>query len=404
MAKQAVLIVGGGFGGVKVALELADDPRFDITLISKHTDFRIYSTLYRTATGGSKDIASIPLVELLADKGVTLHHDIVVSLDRQAHTVTTEAKQTFSYNALVLALGVETNYFNIQGLEEFSYGIKTPKEAETFKRHLHKQLMDEGKPDLNYVVIGGGPTGVELAGMLPSYIRKISKAHKLPRRAIHVDLAEAAPRLLPRMPKDVSRAVARHLRSVGVQVHLNKKVEAQTADALMINGKPIRSHTVVWTAGVTNRPFFRDQGFQLAKNGRVRVDQFLQAEPGIYVVGDNADTPYSGMAQVAITDAEYVAENLKRLADHKEAQPYTAKKPIYVIPAGPSWAAVLWGSVRIYGRVGWWLRRAADFMAYRDFEPWYKAAGDWVSDRKSEDLCPTCNDKLDRQLYESGEV
>ncbi len=404
MAKHKVVIVGGGFGGVKAALELCEDPRFHITLISDHPDFRVYPGLYHTATGGSRRVSSIPLTEIFAGKGVNLIQDSVVSLDRKLRTVTTAVNHNVAYEALILSLGVQTNHFNIAGLKDYSFGIKSLAEAEELKTHLHQQMLDDKRPDLNYVVIGGGPTGIELAGALPAYLRQIAKQHGLARRAIHVDLVEAAPRLVPRMPKDLSRRIARHLRHIGVRVELNKAVQAQTADALMVNNKPIRSHTVIWTAGVTNHPFFSNQGFQIAPNKKVRVDQFLQSEPGIYVIGDNADTPYSGLAQVALGDGMFVAQNLIRLANKIDPVPYTAKKPIYVMPAGPKWAAVLWGKLRIYGRMGWWLRRLADLVAYHDYEPWQMAAKRWAAEGTEESLCHVCGGKLARELYESGEV
>ncbi len=404
MSKRKIVIIGGGFGGVKAALELAKCPEFHITLISAHADFRIYGTLYRVATGGSMKVASVPLTEIFTNKGVELVIDKATKLDRQNCTVSTESGHVLSYHALICALGVTTNYFGIQGLEKFSFGIKSPAEADALKDHLHRQLVDDGKIDANYVVVGGGPTGVELAGALPEYIRKISKHHGLPKRKVHVDLIEASPRILPRMPKDISFRVKRHLKKSGVRVMTKKVVQAQTADALMVDNKPIRSHTVIWTAGVTNNPFFSSQKFQLAANHKVRVDQFLQAEPGIYVIGDNADTPYSGMAQVALEDGKFVAENLRRIADGENPVPYHAKKPVYVVPAGSRWAAVLWGKVRIYGRLGWWLRRAADFMAYRDYEPWRMAVQRWLAEDDEEESCPTCDATLARVMYEGGEL
>lgn len=391
MAKHRVVIVGGGFGGVKTALELADDPRFHITLITDHLDFRYYPTLYRTATGGSKRISSIPLREIFAGKRVHLLQDEVVGIDRQARTVKTKIGHTVGYEAVVIGLGVRTNYFHIEGLPELSYGIKSVANAEALKAHLHQQLVADHKPDLNYVVIGGGPTGIELAGELPAYLKYITKQHGMPRRAIHVDLIEAAPRLLPRMPKDLSKRVARRLRKLGVRLYLSTTVQAQTADALMVGDKPIRSHTVIWTAGVANHPFFTEQAFQLAKNGKVRVDQYLQTETGIYVIGDNADTPFSGMAQTALYDGAFVAKNLKRLANKEEARPYVAKKPIYVFPAGPGWAAVLWGRIRIYGRLGWILRSLADLLAYHDYQPWRLASKLWIASGDTEETCPTCS-------------
>ncbi len=390
MSKQKIVICGGGFGGVKAALVLADDSRFDITLISDHSDFRYYPTLFRTATGGKRMISSIPLSEVFADKNVRVIIGELKSIDRELKSVSTSGGKNFEYHSLILGLGVQTNFFGISGLKEFSYGIKTLDDAEELKQHLHQQLIDEKKLDLNYVVIGGGPTGIELAGALPHYLKRISKQHGIRKRDVHVCLVEASPRLLPRMPKDISISVKRRLRKQGVKLYLKSSVQAESADELMVNGKPIRSHTVIWTAGVANHPLFGAQGFQLSKKGKVRVDQYLQAEPSIYVIGDNADTPYNGLAQTALYDGKFVAENLIRQMNRADGVPYHAKKPIYVFPAGENWAAVLWGKFRLYGRLGWMLRKAADLRAYHDYEPWQMASRRWIAEAEYEDNCPTC--------------
>jgi len=392
--KYKVVIVGGGFGGVKAAIELADHGLFEITLISSSRDFRVYPTLYETATGGSQKMSTIPLSEIFAGRDVQLVYDTAAKIDRKNHEIITKTGKKYGYTALILSLGVNTNYFGIKGLEKYSYGIKSLDEAEELKSHLHKEITNSHLKNMHYVVVGGGPTGVELAGVLPQYIKQIVKYHELPERKIHVDLIEAAPRLLPRLPKDVSRSVAKNLRKLGVRIYLNTAVQGQTADELLVHGKPIRSHTVIWTAGIANNVFYHENNFQLTHNGRVRVDQFLQAEPGIYVLGDNGDTPYSGMAQTALYDGKFAAGNLIRIAQGEEPSPYRAKKPIYVMPAGPRWAAVLWGRFRIYGIIGWWLRRAADLIAYKDYTSWPMTFSRFMAENDREESCPLCADNL----------
>lgn len=390
MTKEKVLIVGGGFGGVKAALELADDNRFAVTLLSDRQDFRYYPSLYHTATGGRKANSSILLQQLFTDKPLKLAYGKAASLDRKSKTITANDGQVYAYDTLVLALGVVTNYFGIEGLQEFSYGIKSVEEAERFKTHLHRQLIDERKPDLNYVIVGAGPTGIELAGALPHYLKQLMKAHGIHNRAIHIDLIEAAPRLLPRLPHDTSRMVRRQLKRLGIRLYLGKTVQGETADTLMVSGKPITSHTVVWTAGVTNHPFFGANGFTLTHRGKVATDIYLQADDNIFVLGDNANTPFSGMAQTAINDAKFVAANLKRRAAGKDFSSYVARRPITVLPAGPKWAAVIWGKLRLYGWLGWTLREAADWVAFRDYEPWQQATEQWLTEFGAEDNCPVC--------------
>jgi NADH dehydrogenase len=172
---------------------------------------------------------------------------------------------------------------------------------------------------------------------------------------------------------------------------LNSAVQGETADELTVNGKPVRSHTVVWTAGVTNHPLYKANEFVLTKRGKVSVDTFLQAEDNIYVLGDNANTPYSGLAQTALRDGEFVANNLKRKADGKNMKSYVAKQPVTVIPAGPLWAAVVWGKLKLFGSLGWILREGADFVGFHDLEPWDVAAKQWLTEFTAQDDCIVCN-------------
>ncbi len=391
MKKTKILVVGGGFGGVKSALELCEIPSFDVTLLSSNRNFEHHPTLYRTATGGRRAISSIPLGEIFRDKPIHLKYGTAKKLQRTKKTLKTTNGDTYHFDVIILALGVVTNYFGIEGLKEYSYGIKSLHDAEELKNHLHKQLIDQKKPDLNYIVVGGGPTGIELAGALPKYLEQIIKKHGLKPRKVHVDLVEGAPRLMPRMPHAVSRAVARRLRSLGVKLYLGKPVQAESADSLMVGGKTIRSHTVIWTAGIANNPFFKENNFTCSQNGRVQVDQYLQAWPSIFVIGDNADTPYTGMAQTALHNADFVANNIKRSNLRCEAPlPYKPKKPVYITPAGPYWSAVVWGNLHLYGWLGWALRRAADWMSYKDVTPWWKAVELSLAEEDNEDSCILC--------------
>jgi NADH dehydrogenase len=389
--KQKVLIVGGGFGGVKAAHVLAKDGRFDVTLISTDDELRYYPTLYLTATGGSRSNSSIPYSTIFEGLKLDLVKDEVVSLDRRAKTVSTTSGSTYGYDSLILAMGVVTNYFGIPGLQELSFSIKTQEEVARFKQHLHKQLDEDKKPDLNYVIVGAGPTGIELAGALPAYLKSIMRNHEIAERKIHIDLIEAGPKLLPMMPKSTSVRVEKQLKTLGVKLYLNSKVEGEDVNGLTVSGKPIKSHTVIWTAGVTNNPFFSSNGFAIMGRGKVGVDAYLQAELGIYVIGDNANTPFSGLAQTALYDGEFVAENLIRKVEDKDPKNYNPKKPISVIPSGPHWAAVVWGRKHFNGYLGYLVREAADLAGFHDLEPWPKATKQFFSKFSHQDNCEVCS-------------
>lgn len=392
--KTKVLILGGGFGGLKAALELSGHDHFDIDIISDQTSFRYYPTLYQAAIGGSPLASSIPLTEIISGTNIRLHKDRAEKLNRDEKVVVGGSGHEYRYDVLITALGVVTNFFDIPGLQKYAFGIKSIDEANRLHQHIHDLIVDEGEPDLNYVVVGGGPTGVELAGALPSYIHHIMARHDIKPKKIHVDIVEAAPRLMPRMPKKYSRAVQKHLRKLGVELYLGVKVEAATADKIVVSGHNIESHTVIWTAGVTNHPFMKQNAYNLTDSGRAVVDDYLQTEDNIYVLGDNANTEYAGLAQTAFYDALFVTGNLKRLAKGKAPKAYRPKKPVYVTPAGPYWAAALWGDLLITGRLGWLLRKAADLLAYHDLEPWPKALRHWRESGTAQEQCAICARRL----------
>lgn len=390
-AKRRVLILGGGFAGIKAALELAGTFKFEVTLLSDQTHFRYYPMLYRTATGGSQKASSIPLNEIFTGKDLAIVQDIAKTLERSKKLVKGESGKTYQYDILIVALGSVTNFFGVRGLREHSFGIKTIEEAQHFRNHLHQQLLDDQRPDLNYVVIGGGATGVELAGVLPGYIKHIMKRHGLEKRPVSVDLVEAEKRLMPRMGEKYSAKIAKRLRSLGIKLFLNQRVLAESAEKLKISGRTLASETVVWTAGVAVNPFLADNNFALSKHGKVAVDDYLQTETDIFVIGDNADTRYSGMAQTALREGQYVARYLKALAAGKQLKTYQPKRPVYVTPVGRYWAGVSWRKREYFGPIGWLLRRAADLIAYHEYEPWWLASKRWMAENENEESCPVCS-------------
>lgn len=394
--KINILVVGGGFGGVRAASKLARHDNFSVTLISNLDYFAYYPQLYHSATGGSRSEAALPLTDVFQGTGVKVVKDVIVSIDPATKTVqSVDGSTNYAYDQLVMALGCVTNYFGIAGLPEFSYGVKSIEQAEEFKKHLHDQLLSEKKPDLNYVVVGGGPTGVELAASLDKYLERITKLHGIEYGGASVTLVEAAPRILPRSGEAVSARVQKKLESLGVKVLTGATVKAETADQLQLEGQSLASRTVVWTAGTAVNPFYFSNGehFQLAKGGRVMVSNHLEAKENVYVIGDNAATPYSGLALTAINDADYVALDIARVYAQRDRPAYVPIPPISVIPVGEKWAVAEWKGHAIYGVVGAFLRRMADLVGYADIERWPQAIKVWLQDSKIEDGCPVCGSK-----------
>ncbi len=375
-----VTIVGGGFAGVKAALELAKDPSTHITLITDKPEFQYYPSLYSSATGHSHLESWVPLGEIFGGyTNVHVQLDRIIGIDAEKKTLHGASERSYDYQTLIVAVGVVTTYFGIPGLDQYSYGIKSAEEIRRLKMRIYADLVGEGKLDKNYIVIGGGPTGVELAAALGEYLKRLCKYHGVRRRSTTIRLIEAAPRLLPRSHPRTSAKVQKRLEKLGVEVQTDTKVEEATATQIIAGGRPIQSHTVIWTSGVTNNPLFAAHPhiFTLAKNGRVEVDKHLRAYKDIYVLGDNAATPYSGLAQTALHDALFVAGNLRSRKLGRAAVAYKPVQPASAIPVGARWAAFELRGLRLYGWPAAIIRRIADFIGYSDILPIGQAIRPW---------------------------
>lgn len=386
-----IVIVGGGFGGVKAALELAKNGAYRVTLVSDRDHLLFYPALYATATGRSRQQSVIPLKTLFHSTNVRVVHDTITGLDTQRKVVV-GAKKQYSYDRLICALGVVTSYFGIKGLETYSYSIKSDHEIRRFKQHLHQTLTEDAHLDKNYVIVGAGPTGVELSAALATYLQRIARNHRVRNTTLRLSLIEAAPRVLPRMSEAASRLVAGRLETLGVRVLTRKKVEAEDGDSVRIDGREVPTKTVVWTSGVANHPFFAAHSdiFSMTANGRVTVNPQLYAAENIFVIGDNADTKYCGLAQTALHDAVFVVRVLEAERTRRTAPSYTPKIPVSIVPVGERWAIMEYRWLRLSGRPAALLRRLADLAAYLELFPVFEASKRWLSEVRYEEDCPLC--------------
>lgn len=380
-----ITIVGGGFGGVKAALTLAKKKNARITLITNKPDFQYYPALYGTATGNSHLQSWIPLGEIfVGHDNIDVIIDTVTTLDKATKTITTASGATHTYNKLILSLGSVTTYFGIPGLNDFAYGIKSHAEISRLKQHLLEEFSKPDGADKDFLIVGAGPTGVELASALGTYLKHLKKHYRQHEPRITISIIEASSRVLPRMSEKASALVAARLKKLHVHIELNKRVEEETADSLIVNGKPIKSHTVIWTSGVANNPFFAanaDQ-FELSKNGKVVVDAHLRSDKDVYVIGDNAFTQWSGLAQTALRDAIFISKHILETSKKK----YTAKLPPVVVPIGEGWALFEYKKITFAGWPGSLIRNAADFVGYSEILPFGQALGVWRAQKVKEEF------------------
>ena len=405
---KRILILGGGFGGVRTALDLAkqDIPDTEIVLVSDKHHFEYTPALYKLATGRSPMEMCIPLGEIFRTKKVRFVVDTIRNGSLKDNVVIGESGSEYRYDYLVLALGAETSYFGIPGVKENSFTIKSVDSALKLKDHLHELFFSHAgltKGDLmsqfQFVIVGGGPAGVELAGDLRDYARSLATMHGIPHNLVTVDILQAAPRLLPTMNEDVSERALERLDRMGVNVILNHAVTAEDAMGVKLADIQLNARTIIWTAGVRPSHVYPTlAGLALDKGGRVLVDETLKANgmQNVSVIGDSASTPFAGTAQTAIHDGAYVARVIGALEKKRMLPKYTQKKTPYVVPIG-RWAIFTYGNVTLTGRAFWLLRQIIDLRFFLSILTVRNAFEIWREGGSLTESCPTCKAALQKK-------
>jgi len=401
MLKKHVVVVGGGWAGMRLVRKLKrlSKNQIKITLVSNEPNFRYTAALYRVATGHRERDVILPIHGLVKDiPNLTFIKSTMSNINPSKKEIKLGNGKILHYDYAVLALGSVTTDFGINGIAENAYNIKTVRELRIFRTHIHQTLIKNGGPDKNYVVVGAGPTGVELSAAMSTYMKDILKRHGIRRRNVTIELIEAAPRVLPQSSKRASKIALNRLRKLGVKVRLNSKVEYETPDSLVVSGRSIPTKTVVWTAGVMNNPFFanRKNIFQLNNRNKVIVNDHLQSHKNLYVIGDNAVTPYSGLGLTAVHNASYVAKDIsKKINGHFKTSAYKPLHPATAIPVGKNWAVFEYKKIVFGGLLGGIMRSLADLIAYNDIAGALMAATIWFRGNEiEEDQCVLCKTQL----------
>lgn len=393
---RKVLILGGGFGGVKLAQLLGTSDAFQVRLIDPKSYMEYHAATYRMTTGRSAMEVCIPYRDLLKGSKTELVRDAAESIDIRKKVVLGSSGSSYSYDTLILSFGCESSYFGIEGVEENAFSINSVDDALKLRGHIHDCFgrISTAKPEektalLHIAIIGGGPSGVELAGELAWYTRFLAKKHQVDQSLVSIDLIEAMPRLLPSLPEKLSAKALQRLRELGVNVYLNRSVVKKSVETLFLKDMQMTTKTVVWTAGLKGHRLAASiQGVSLDRRGRVIVDDRLRATGAdqVYAIGDIASTKYSGMAQTALADAAFVARRLQSSEDKSYIQPAAS----YAVPVGPGSAVVLYHGMQFSGRVGWFLRHAADARAFLSMMHPLDALRVFLSGFSSSESCPVC--------------
>lgn len=376
-----VVIIGGGFAGVKTALELSNKEGFEVTLISQGPDFEYHGALYRSATGHSPLEVVIRIGEILEHaKNIEFVVDKITAINTKVNAVRSETGQIYQYDRLVMCLGNEKNFFGIPGLDTHAHTMYTIHDTMELRQDLVQLFAQQHRTEVRIIVIGAGPTGVELAGELQNFANLVANKYSVKPKKVQVELIEGSNRVLPTLDPRASVKAFKRLCNIGVRVLLEQKVLGCSQNTVKLEKEERAADIIVWTAGSKSIDIYAKypEVFELER-GKVKVDSFLRVPkaPNVYVLGDNASTPYSGMAQTAINDAVFVTSNLLNEHSGRKTKEYKPKQPIYVVPISGKWAVVqIKGKVRS-GKYGWSIRRKADLYIFKNFEPLKKAYKTW---------------------------
>ena len=386
MAQTKIVIVGAGFGGLAAAKALKNTPA-EITLIDRTNHHLFQPLLYQVATAvlTPSQIAT-PIRGILRNqKNVTVILGEVTGVDKdQKRVFVSDADRQnvpISYDYLILATGSTHSYFGHNEFEQFAPGLKSLADAEAARNKILQAFeLAEAEDDparhrdlLTFVLVGAGPTGVEMAGALAVLVRTSLKSEfrRIDPASARIVLVDMAPRVLGPFSEDLSKAAKTRLEKLGVEVHLGHAVDQIDADGIVVGGERIASKTVIWTAGVAPSPAGKWLNVETDRAGRVRIqkDLTVSAHAEIFVVGDTASLdqngkPLPGVAQVAMQQGRYAAKVIhNRIAGKRPPDSFSYFDKGSMAVVGKGFAVLQSGKVQLSG-FGAWLTWAAVHLQF----------------------------------------
>jgi NADH dehydrogenase len=369
-----VVIVGAGFGGLEAAFGLAGVP-VQITLVDRRNHHLFQPLLYQVATASlaTSEIAW-PIRYLLRDRpDVTTLFANANGIDADGRRVLLDDGGALPYDTLVLATGARHAYFGHDEWEPFAPGLKTLEDATTLRRRIlvaFERAERETDPArraalLTFVIIGAGPTGVEMAGTIADLARDTlpSDFRNIDTSKARVVLIEAGPRVLAGFPDDLSAYAQRSLEKIGVEVMLDQPVTECTADGVVYGGKALQARTIIWAAGVRASRAAEWLGAPADRAYRVQVapDLSVPGHPEIFAIGDTVTIagpdgkPVPGIAPAAKQQGRYVAALIKARLEGRTLPPFRYKHAGSLAQIGKKKAVIDFGRIKLRGTIAWWI-------------------------------------------------
>jgi NADH:ubiquinone reductase (H+-translocating) len=369
-----VVIVGAGFGGLECAYRLKGAP-VSITVIDRRNHHLFQPLLYQVATASlaTSEIAW-PIRYLLRDRSeVTTLFANVNGVDAQNKRVVLEDGDGVPYDTLVLATGVRHAYFGHDEWEPFAPGLKTLEDATTLRRRIlvaFERAEKEEDPErraalLTFVIVGAGPTGVELAGTIAELAKDTLAPdfRNIDTQQARVVLIEAGPRVLAGFTDDLSAYAQASLEKIGVEVILNQAVTDCSADGVVYDGKRLQARTLIWAAGVRASRAAEWLGAPTDRAGRLQVlpDLTVPGHPDIFAIGDTVSIagpdgkPVPGIAPAAKQQGRYVAASIKARLRGETIAPFRYHHAGSLAQIGKRKAVIDFGTIKLRGTIAWWI-------------------------------------------------
>ena len=377
LGKKIVIVVGGGFGGLNSAMALSAEPNVFVILIDQRNHHLFQPLLYQVATAGLNpgDIA-VPIRAEFADvENVEVHLGHVDRVNLHERVIHGSGFE-IEYDFLVLACGAQHSYFAHPEWEPFAPGLKTLEQATEIRRRIltaFEQAETEFDPEkqlslLNIVVVGGGATGVELAGAIADIARTVlvDDFKRIDPERARVLLIEAGPRLMEAFDPSLSQRTKEDLEELGVEVRLNSRVELIDETGVRVGADFIPSRCVFWGAGVAARKLdYRGSHVELDGSGRVLVspDLTIPGHSNVFVIGDMAAVPWKekmfvpGLAPAAIQEGKHVAKSIQATLSNRARKPFRYNDKGMMATIGKHRAVMQTGGFKMGGYLAWlaWL-------------------------------------------------
>ena len=369
MNKPKVVILGGGFGGLTAARALTKIA--DVTVVDRHNFQTFLPLLYQVSTAGlAADHVAYPIRGALRKTGAKFRMASPISIDHKNKQVKLDSSELLDFDHLIIALGSTTADFGIPGVSEFALGMKTVSEALTIRAEVMRRFEDlcrfEDDTRFSISVVGGGPTGVEMAGAMAELVRGPLKSDQA-NAAAHIDvrLIEAGDRLLPPFSPSISARTKKDLEKLGVKVLLNTAVKAlEHRKIILTDGQTLPSEITIWAAGVKGSPAMQQLNLPTVGN-RLSVDQTLQVKnyPNIWALGDIAGAlgkdgrPLPMVAPVAIQQGKFIAKQIDRIVKAKPLKDFSYIDKGSMATIGRNKAVVEVKGIKLAGTIAWltWL-------------------------------------------------